>query len=194
MEMPLRKEEAKAYLEEKYHESFALYSSLTVGLNQPYCELFFRSASHPEDMVKVYDDYQQFSDDYYGVLVRDQMQRIFDGAAEGMPCGIKAFFRLQASAFPEAFSDGALFPDYLAAYPWCFSANIFVFSDAAVSGAGGREVWDTLCGRLREKHITGSLSVYLLDRNDYLEIGADTYGDYLSAHFSQPAAYKTYIR
>ena len=192
MEVPLRIAEAKAYLEAKYHESFELYSSLTIGLNQPYCELFFQSASHPEVMVKVYDDYERFSDDYYGVLVRDQMRQLFDRVAEGLPCEIKMFFRFQADAFPEDFSDAASFPDYLAAHPRCFSATMSVFSEAA--RPCGREVWDALCSRLRKEHVTGSLKVYPLDRNDYLEITADTYEDYLSAHYALPVAYDTYIR
>ncbi len=192
MEMPLRKEEAKAYLEEKYHESFELYSSLTVGLNQPYCELFFQSASHPEATVKVYDDYQTFSDNYFGVLVHDQVQKMIDGAAEGIPCEMKAFFRFQAGSFPGAYSDAASFPQYLAADPSCFTVNMFLFSDAA--NPYEEAVWDTLCGHLREEHITGNLNVYLLDRNDYLAITADTFDEYLSKHYSLQAAYSAYIR
>lgn len=192
MEYPIRKDEAKAYLETKYQESFDVYSTTSVGIDQPYAELFFRPASRPELMVKVYDDHREFADDYYGLRIREPLQALMDEAAASVPAELKICFRFQARTFRNELTDPASFPEALAANPDDFSANIFVFADAAQ--APDDAAWEAFLSALRERNITGTVMLFLVRGDDLAGISDATWNDFLSAHIELRSVRTAYIR
>lgn len=123
MKIPLRTDEARTYLESKYKEKFTLVSASAPSLDQPHAELFFYSASHPNDPVKVYDDYRSFSDNYYAILIREKMQARIEDAARTTGENTLIGFRFRGSAMNAALSDPENFEADLAAHREYFAVN-----------------------------------------------------------------------
>ena len=174
-ERPLRKDEAQAYLQEKYGESFTLISSTSISLDQLYAELFFVSESHPDVPLKVMDDMHSFQDNYYGILVRDRYQEILDRAADGSG---RIFFRLRSAAFPDECRDPAALPELMAQHPDWFMSNMFWFvpDPARAAEAPFRELAD----RLLAEHVNGMLLCYCVDPETYSRLTAETWSGLLS--------------
>ena len=171
-EIPIRKDEALSYLQEKYGETFTLSSSTSISLDQLYAELFFVSESHPDVPLKVMDDMHGFRDNYYGILIRDQYQTILDRVVGE---GDRIFFRLRSAAFPDEFRDPAAFPELLAQNPACFMSNLFWFvSDPTRAGeARFREIANCL----RMEHITGMLLCYVAVPEQLSNLTAENWSD-----------------
>ena len=156
-EIPVRKDEALKYLEEKYHETFSLHSSTTVSIDQPYGELFFFPASHPSFPVRVYDDLKSFSDNYFGFLIQEPIQSLLDEAAGSDG---RIFFHLTAAAFPDSFRDPAELKALMQSHPSCFWMQMTLF---LADTDGEKELrFSRVCDRLKAAGITGVVTGYLL--------------------------------
>ncbi len=192
MEIPVRTDEAREYLEEKYHETFALGSALSPGLDQPFAEIFFYSESHPAEAVKVYDDYHSFSDNYYGILVRHDMQALLNETVQTLHPGAAAGFRFRYSTLADSLSNPAAFSRELKAHKEYFAVNLFVFADSA--WGLGKEDYERMTDALREKCVTGSVMLYLVSGEELSRAEKEGFDTFMSDNCTLRAAFSSYIR
>ena len=181
MEIPVRKEEAKEYLERKYRESFTLYSSMSISIDQPYGEMVFFSESHPEAAVHLYDDEKTMRDNYFGILARKPMQEMIDTAVKDAGMNGKAFFVFRSRFFPDSYTDTARLPELLAEEGNSMKTDIDVFTDAEspVTEAD----FDRLCGILKERNIYGTVMWYRVSAEELKGLNQENYDEYLASDY-----------
>ena len=192
MKIPLRTDEARTYLESKYKEKFTLVSASAPSLDQPHAELFFYSASHPNDPVKVYDDYRSFSDNYYAILIREKMQARIEDAARTTGENTLIGFRFRGSAMNAALSDPENFEADLAAHREYFAVNLFVFVDAEKQM--DESAFQGFLEQLLERGITGSVMLYEIGTDDRQQIMRSGFEAFMQGNNALEARYSSYIR
>ena len=187
--IPVRENEALKYLEEKYHETFTLQASTTISLDQPYGELFYYSESFPFAPIKVYDDRRSFRDNYFGILVRDQIQGMLDRATGGRG---RIFFRYTATAFPDDFRDPSALPELMENHPDCFMLNMFLFTSE--KEVLDEPVFQEICDRIRAENITGMMMGYVAEAEQIALLSEENYAEILSGPEALSASQSTMIR
>ena len=187
--IPVRENEALKYLEEKYHETFTLRASTTISLDQPYGELFYFSESFPSTPIKVYDDRRSFRDNYFGILIHDQIQGMLDRTIGDRG---KIFFRYTATAFPDDFRDPSALPELMENHPDCFMLNMFLFtSEKKVSDGSG---FQEICERIRAENITGMILGYAVEAEQIPLLFEENYAEILSGPEALSASQSAMIR
>lgn len=190
-------EQAKAYLEEKYNESFTIKASIDKSIDVQYEELFFISETHPDDIVTVYhekdDSGYYFQDNYYGILVRNEYEQKLKNIIGKHLENYKVYFNFTASYFPDDLNASSSLSDAMQNYENSFYANVYLFiSDKSIDGQSAD--YSEIPNELEAQKMYCYFAVYEVTEEKYSSFTEDNYGEYLSSSYKLNPTYKMIVR
>ncbi len=185
-------EEALAYLEEKYDETFHLVSMNERGVDIPYDQLFFYSESHENEIFKVYKGDDSFTDNYYGVLIADDYQAILEDSISTYIPDFKVYFVFPVWSFNNEFTQDTDLYAAMSQNKEQFYATVNLFSHKETKLSESQ--FQALCQALSDRGLTLSLYYDEIPAEDYATLNKDNYKDYLEEHYDLDPIYKKKIR
>ena len=180
------------YMEEKYGEGFTVFDSIEGDIDINHEEFYCNSDSMPGKTITVFRNSDgSFSDNYYGMIVKDEFSDIVTLIIDSEQKECKVFCRFTADFFDNRYTKQVALKDALAEQPYQFHAIICVFSsDNKIDD----ERIQNILEKLRKSYIFSTLRCYSIGKEDYAILTADNFKSYVENSAALSPYFETTIK
>lgn len=184
-------EKTNEYLEKKYNEKFLFVSIMSENMAVPYSTLVFSPESNPDIKFNAYVDEEQFSDDYYGVLIQPEYNEMIKDIVGKEMKNIKLFSTFTAGYFDNEFTKDTSLLSALSLDKSQFFSNTYVFIDESNVD---EKKFDDICTELKNKNLTLYIAFYKVQDSDFSYINESNYLNYIQENYDLNPVYKVTVK
>ncbi|MDD4049229.1 MAG: hypothetical protein PHI90_10555 [Clostridia bacterium] len=177
-----KKENALAYLKEKYDEEFVAYFMSQSGWGQGHDVIYLypENGDQEKDTFAVWgtimdDGAYSMSDGYFGVIIRDEYEAVMTSIAKEVYKEFKLYTIFgRGSIFPDRLNKDTKISEIYSKDDYFSSETIVFVKESSANGIDEAESLKKIAEKMKDEKLVGSVTIYMVFDNKYEMTSLDT--------------------